>query len=140
MAGRNLATRLAGAAAADALIVVLFAAVGRRSHDESGGIASALGTAAPFLCALAVAWVGAVALCRARHRDESQLLGVDAGVLIALATVAVGMLARRLLWDDGTALAFVVVTAAFFTSLMGGWRAVWARVHNRRSRPSSATP
>lgn len=138
MAEHKLTTRLAAAAAVDAAIVVVFAGAGRRSHDESGGIASALGTAAPFLCALAVVWIAAVVLCRVRGRDEAQLLGVDAGVLIALGTVVLGMLARRLLWDRGTAVAFVVVTAAFFTALMGAWRALWARLRARRSRPSSA--
>jgi len=129
-----MARRLAVAAGVDAVIVVAFAGFGRRSHDESSGIGGTLSTAAPFLIALAVVWIAALAVRRGR---EASLLAVDAGVVIALATVAIGMVARRTLWDRGVAVAFIVVTTAFFAALMGGWRAAWAAIRSRRAHPSS---
>jgi hypothetical protein len=123
---------LATALAADALVVLAFAGFGRRSHDESGGVAGTLGTAAPFLIGLAIAWVVVALYERRRGRGLEALISVDDGVVIALIAVAVGMFARRLLWDRGTALTFVVVTTAFVTLLCAGWRAVWNRFGKRR--------
>ena len=126
---------IAGAIALDAAIVVAFAGVGRRSHDESSGVSGVLGTAAPFLCALAVVWLVAIVVPRRGGQSAAQravrLRSVDGGVVMALATVALGMLGRRFLWDRGTALAFVIVTAAFLTCFMGGWRAVWSKLRAR---------
>lgn len=117
----------------DAVVVLLFAGLGRRSHDESSGLTGTLSTAAPFLIGLAVAW-GVAAMIELRRRsDLRRLLSVDAGVVIALVTVAVGMLLRRTLWDRGIAWTFIVVTAAFVTFACGLWRAAWQRFGNRHA-------
>ncbi|MEW6583397.1 MAG: DUF3054 domain-containing protein, partial [Actinomycetota bacterium] len=47
--------RVTVAAVVDALLILLFAAMGRRAHDEGAGVASVLSTAAPFLIGYAVA-------------------------------------------------------------------------------------
>lgn len=130
--------RLALAFAADAAVVVAFAAVGRRSHDESDGLAGVLATAAPFLCGLVVAWLAVGAFEWRRRRDLGVLTDVDHGVAIALLTVAVGLLARRTLWDRGTALTFVIVTAVFVTFFCAGWRALWHRLENRHASARSS--
>lgn len=106
-------------AAVDAVVVLAFAAIGRRSHDESGGLGGVLATAAPFLVGLATAWI-AVGLAR-RVRGGRELT-VGHGVAVALVTTAVGLLLRRTLWDRGTAASFAVVTTAFLTAGMAGWR------------------
>lgn len=125
--------------AIDAVVVLVFSAVGRRSHDESNGIAGVLGTAAPFLGGLAIAWAIAAIVQRRRGRDLDELIGVDRGVILALATVGIGMALRRFAWDRGTALAFVIVTAVFVTFFCAGWRAVWNRLELRRSNHHAST-
>jgi hypothetical protein len=51
-------------------------------------------------------------------------------------TVVVGMVLRRSVFGDGTELSFVLVTAAFLTLFMVGWR-VAVRLAERR-RPVGA--
>ncbi len=56
----------------DVLAVVLFAAVGRRSHAEGLDVVGVLGTALPFLVGTAVGWVLATTMLdsgRARSRS-----------------------------------------------------------------------
>lgn len=126
------------ALAVDAVVVLAFAAVGRRSHDEADGVAAALGTAAPFLAGLAVAWIVVALVERRRQRDLDVLTDVDHGVAIALIAVGIGMVLRRFLWDRGTALTFVIVTAVFVTFFCAGWRAVWSRFGNRHANTRSS--
>lgn len=96
---------LAGWAALDALVIVIFAAIGRRSHDEANAIAGALSTAWPFLVGAAVGWV--VALARRRPPVD-----VRSAVPVWLGALVVGML-LRVLTGAGTALSFVLVAGTF---------------------------
>jgi predicted permease len=132
-----MSRRLGGAVLADAAVVVAFAAIGRRSHDERGGLEGTVTTAAPFLAALAVAWLGAAAVARFRDRDDDELVRPEHGVAVALATAAMGLVARRTVWDRGTAAAFVVVTTMFLVACFAGWRAAWQRVHHHRNDSGS---
>ncbi|HEX2312513.1 MAG TPA: DUF3054 domain-containing protein [Thermomonospora sp.] len=104
------------AGALDAASVVVFVAIGRASHEESGGVAGFAGTAWPFLLALAAGW----AVLRA-WRAPADL--VPAGVGIWLVTVAGGM-ALRAVSGQGTAAAFVVVATLFLAMELLGWRLV----------------
>ena len=85
----------------DVAIVIAFAAVGRRSHEESRDMAGVLGTAAPFLLGLVVGWVVVGLIARRTHDRYGTWLDVDGGFDIWLATVIVGLAARRVLWDRG---------------------------------------
>lgn len=106
-------------AVADATSVIVFVAIGRRNHDEDAGASGVLGTAAPFLLALVVAWsVFGV------WRDP---LGSRRGVQVWITTVALGMVLRNLVFDDGTATAFVIVATVFLGSAFNGWRALVRR-------------
>ncbi len=112
------------AAAIDTAIVVTFVAVGRRNHEEGAALAGVAGTAAPFLIALATAWiVWRVWL----HPDEP-----GTGVRIWLTTVVLGMLLRNLVFGDGTATSFMIVATVFLGTFLVGWRAV-ASLARRRS-------
>lgn len=95
--------------ALDLVVVVAFAALGRRSHEEGGGLAGVADTAWPFLVGLVLGHVlvrGSVTL--------------RAGVVTWVATVAVGMVLRQLT-GDGTALSFVLVATGFLgAGLLGG--------------------
>ncbi len=100
----------------DVLSVVVFVAIGRRNHDESGAFTAVLETAAPFLIGLAVAWL----IVRAWRRPTKVLTGV----LIWPITVLVGMIVRNLVFDEGTAASFVVVATLFLGACLVGWRAL----------------
>ena len=75
------------AAAFDAAVVVTFVAIGHRNHDEGEAIAGVAQTAAPFMIALAVAWIA--------WRVWARPTGVVTGVKVWLTTVALGMLLRN---------------------------------------------
>ena len=47
-------------------------------------------------------------------------------------TVLAGMLARRLVFDEGTATSFVIVATLFLGAGLVGWRAVWQLFARRR--------
>lgn len=106
---------LAVAAAIDVASVVLFAAVGRASH-ESFTLAGVGATALPFLVALAVGWLASLAW-RAPHAP------VRTGVPVWVVTVVGGMVGRLLL-GEGTAIAFVIVATLTLLLLLVGWRVV----------------
>jgi hypothetical protein len=108
--------RLATAVTLDVFVVVLFVAIGRRNHDESGALRSVIETAAPFLIGLAAAW----GITKAWRRPMRTLTGVEIWPI----TVLVGMIVRRLVFDGGTAPAFVIVATIFLGATLVGWRAL----------------
>lgn len=101
----------------DAVAVVVFVAVGRDEHQQTSTIGDILTVAAPFLIGLG----GGAALAWWRTRD---LRSFPAGLIIVVTTLVVGMVLRRTVWDRGTALAFVLVTAGFLTVCLLGWRLI----------------
>lgn len=118
---------VASALAVDVVLVVAFAALGRRTHDDGdvlgpGGLGLAQ-TAWPFLVALAVGW----AVARAWRRPLAPL---RSGLPIWVTTVVGGLL-LRLVSGQGTAPAFIVVATLTLGLLLVGWRAVAALVARR---------
>ena len=111
--------RAALAALADVVAIVVFVAIGRRNHDEGTTVGGIVGVAAPFLIALAVGWIAARAWARP--------VQVESAFIIWPITVAVGMLLRNLVFDRGTALPFIIVTAVVTGVFLVGWRMVLAR-------------
>ncbi len=112
--------RLAIALALDLATVLLFVAIGRRNHDEGTAAAGIAETAAPFLIGLAAAWL----IGRAWRRPSA----IVTGVVIWPITVLVGMIARRQLFDRGTAPSFVIVATIFLGLCLVGWRAIAGQV------------
>ena len=121
--------RLATAIGLDVFVVVLFVAIGRRNHDETSAFVDVLETGAPFLIGLAVAWLAV----RAWKRPTALVTGIA----IWPATVLVGMIARRTIFDRGTATPFVVVATVFLGVFLVGWRAAARAIDGRRTRQSS---
>ncbi|WP_262500276.1 DUF3054 domain-containing protein [Phycicoccus endophyticus] len=74
----------------DALVVVVFAAVGRRSHSEGVDVLGVLRTAVPFLVGTAGGWVLAGLALDTGPRSLAW------GAVVLVATVAVGMLVRAI--------------------------------------------
>ncbi|MEO6996546.1 MAG: DUF3054 domain-containing protein [Terracoccus sp.] len=107
------------AAVADLVLVIVFAAVGRASHDEGNPVVGALATAWPFLVGTAVGWL-VVRLLR-----RSWPLEVGPGITVWFATLVFGMLLRQVT-GQGTAASFVAVAAVVLAVFLVGWRALAA--------------
>ncbi len=113
------------AVVADAVVVLVFAVIGRVSHDKGLTLGGLAHTAWPFL----VGTAAGLALAHFAHDDPRS---TRAGIRVWLLTLAIGMVLRRLT-DAGTAASFVVVATIVLGVLFLGWRFV-ARVR-RWTRP-----
>ena len=113
--------------ALDVLLVVVFAAVGRASHDEANPLVGALVTAWPFLVGTAVGWAVVRVLRKAWP------LEVGPGITVWFATVLIGMVLRQST-GQGTAVSFVLVAALVLALFLVGWRALATLVPLRTRR------
>ena len=127
--------RAATVALVDLVLVVVFAAIGRASHDEGLGVAGLAQTAGPFVAGWLVGWalVALVPAIRVHPR------GLPAGALVWVATVVVGMLVRHAT-GGGVQTSFVVVTTVVLAVFLLGWRAVAHLVTRGRSRRGDRVP
>ncbi|HLU60280.1 MAG TPA: DUF3054 domain-containing protein, partial [Pseudonocardia sp.] len=71
---------------ADLIAVVVFAAIGRMSHNESDSLVGLLGTAAPFLLGTFAMW--------ATPTVRAHPVGVRAALTVWAGTVVIGLLVR----------------------------------------------
>lgn len=110
---------------ADVVGVLIFCAVGRRSHDEGLSVTGVATTAWPFLTGTVVGWLAS----RAWRRPTAM---VPTGVVVWLCTVVVGMVLRKVI-SAGVAASFVVVAASVTALLLLGWRAGVGLSLRRRS-------
>lgn len=117
---------IALAAAADAALVLVFVAIGRRSHDEDGAVLGFLTTAWPFLAGAAVGWLASLAWRR-------PLAVAPTGVAVWAAAVVLGMV-FRMLSGQGVQPSFVIVTALVLAAFLVGWRALALLVTRIRRR------
>lgn len=108
----------------DLVVLLAFAAVGRRSHDEGNPVLGAFETAWPFLVG---AVIGYVVLAIGVRRAVDSVLG---GVVIWVGTVVVGMLVRQAT-DQGTAFSFIVVATCFTGFFLLGWRVLFGWLARR---------
>lgn len=106
--------------------VLVFCALGRRSHDEALDVAGVATTAWPFLIGTTLGWLAS----RGWRRPTAV---APTGVIVWLSTVVVGMLLRKAS-SAGVAASFVVVASVATAVLLLGWRAALAwRVSARRA-------
>ena len=122
----------AAAALADIVGVLLFCAIGRRSHAEGLTVAGVAETAWPFLVGAAVGWL----LSRAWRRPTAV---VPTGVAVWMCTVAVGMLLRKAT-SAGVAFSFVIVASAATAVLLLGWRVLVASLQRLGISPDQPNP
>ena len=120
------------AAGADIIGVLLFCAIGRRSHAEGLTVAGVAQTAWPFLIGAAVGWL----LSRAWRRPTAV---VPTGVAVWVCTVAVGMLLRKAS-SAGVAFSFVIVASAATAVLLLGWRVLVASLQRLGVSPDQPNP
>jgi hypothetical protein len=102
--------------AVDALCVLMFCSVGRRSHAEGLTVTGVAGTAWPFLAGAGIGWL----VSRGWRRP---LALIPTGVTVWLCTVAVGMVLRKVN-SQGVAVSFIIVASLATAALLLGWRAV----------------
>ncbi|MBM4639300.1 DUF3054 family protein [Rhodococcus hoagii] len=117
------------AAVVDVLLVLIFAALGRRSHEEASTIGGLLTTAWPFLTGPRG---GLDRHARPVPDKFDSRLAVPTGVIVWLSTLVVVML-LRVVSDQGTAFSFIVVAASFLGLFLIGWRALYQAVRKRRT-------
>lgn len=117
----------------DALLVLLFAAIGRASHQEDP-----LGfvlTAWPFLIALLIGHAIA-ALLPGRPRRPWSLIW---GLVVWVVTVAGGMLIR-VASGDSAELPFIIVASVTLAIFLLGWRGITAFLRRGRAARAGAVP
>ena len=123
----NLKQAARGAAVLDAGAIVVFAVIGRASHEEGilGGYGLGLLTTLwPFLLGGAIGWVLAKAWCKPCAWRPT-------GLIIWGATLVGGML-LRLASGQGVAVSFMIVAASFLAVTLIGWRVVSGFIAKRR--------
>lgn len=99
----------------DLVAVVLFCALGRRSHDEGVDVGGLAATAWPFLSGTVLGW----AVSRGWRRPTAL---APTGVIVWISTVLVGMVLRQAT-SAGVAWTFVVVASTVTAVFLLGWRA-----------------
>lgn len=113
---------------ADIVGIIVFVSIGRRNHDEGVAPAGVIETAAPFVIALLVGWLIA--------RGWKSPVAIGTGAIIWVTTVALGMVLRKLVFDEGTATAFVIVATVFTGAVSNGWRLA---VRTRQARVTTGS-
>lgn len=121
--------RYAPALLLDIVLVIVFCAIGRRSHGEMNALTGLATTAWPFLGGLTVGWFATAALYKEKF-DAS--LVVPTGIVVWICTLAVGML-LRVVSGQGTAFSFILVAGTVLAVFLIGWRAIAAAVNKRRN-------
>jgi peptidoglycan/LPS O-acetylase OafA/YrhL len=115
---------LLGAAVADTVLILVFAAIGRDAHQRGDIVTGVFLTAWPFLAGAALAWL----LGTVRRRP----LSLPAGVLVWLGTVAGGMILRALTGQT-VVVAFVIVALLSLGLFLVGYRALVALLRRIRT-------
>jgi FtsH-binding integral membrane protein len=105
--------------ALDALCVLLMVVIGTRNHKTDTGITGILFVAAPFWIAMSLTHLAPL-LQRKNRNDPNPYM-------VWGYTVVMGMLLRNMVFNRGTAAAFIIVATVFLGITMFGWRAVVAR-------------
>lgn len=111
--------RVALTAGLDAALIVVFAAIGRASHEESSPLAAVLQVAWPFLVGAAAGWT------LVRRRSGRWPVRWPTAIPVVACAVAVGMV-LRVVTGAGTAFAFVLVATGALATLLIGHRLVTA--------------
>lgn len=104
----------------DIVVILVFATLGRRNHDEGMTLWGVLTTASPFLAGAAVGWI-LVRLMRGYY--PTMLSG---GITVWFSTLVFGMVLRQV-FGAGVALTFVLVAASVLAVGLLGWRAIGMR-------------
>ena len=108
----------------DLLLVLLFVAIGRNTHEDGFSLSGMTSTTWPFAVGLVAGWLVIVLT----HRDATTK---SSGTIIAIWTVTMGMI-LRVISGQGTALSFVIVALVFLSLFFVGWRTLLSLRRNGR--------
>jgi peptidoglycan/LPS O-acetylase OafA/YrhL len=111
---------------ADVAAILIFCALGRRSHDEGVSVSGLASTSGPFLAGTLFGWL----LSRGWRRPAAL---APTGVIVWVSTVVVGMLLRKAS-SASVAGGFVVVASTVTGVFLLGWRAALERAPELLSR------
>jgi hypothetical protein len=120
--------RILPAIAVDVICILIFAIVGRSSHQEATDLLGVAHTAWPFL---AGCLVGTLIGRTWRHPYS-----LKSGGAVWLGTVVTGM-TLRLLTGAGVSLSFVIVASCVLALFLLGWRAGLQLIQHARARTSA---
>lgn len=115
------------ALAADVVLILLFAAIGRAEHDKRNVVLGVLDTAWPFLAGALIGWL------LVRQLGKRAATGIGPGITVWISTVLFGMILRQLT-GDGTAFSFIVVATLVLGAFLVGTRALFSLVLARVAR------
>ncbi len=114
----------------DAILVIIFCAIGRRTHEEANALAGLAKTSWPFLTGLVIGWAATFAL----YRDKfNAVLLLPTGIVVWLGAVVIGMI-LRVLSGQGTQFSFIVVATLVLGAFLLGWRALAPLVSKIRTK------
>ena len=105
--------------------MVVFAAIGRTAHAESGDLLGLLGTAAPFLFGLGAAWATPVV--------RAHPAGLRAGAVVVAGSALIGLVVRAG-FTGSLPLVFALIAMTSLAVLMLGWRALSLAVAHRAAQ------
>jgi hypothetical protein len=115
------------AIAVDVICILVFAIVGRSSHQEANDLLGVAHTAWPFLAGcLAGTLIG---------RTWRHPYSLQSGVAVWLGTVVGGMV-LRVLTGAGVQLSFIIVASCVLALFLIGWRAVLRLIQHARANTS----
>jgi len=119
------------AIAVDVICILIFAILGRSSHQETTDLLGVAHTAWPFLAGcLAGTLIG---------RTWRHPVSLKSGVAVWLGTVIGGMV-LRVLSGAGVQVSFIVVASCVLALFLIGWRAGLRLIQHARARTSAETP
>jgi len=107
-------------AVVDVVAVVVFVVIGQRNHDGSSDVYGIINLAAPFLIALGTSW----AILRTWRGPFNRASFVATWAI----TVVGGLFLRRVVFDRGIAMAFIIVTVISLGVLLGLGRLLSRRI------------
>jgi hypothetical protein len=107
-------------AVVDVVAVVVFVVIGQRNHDGSSDVYGIINLAAPFLIALGTSW----AILRTWRGPFNRASFVATWAI----TVVGGLFLRRVVFDRGIAMAFIIVAVISLGVLLGLGRLLSRRI------------
>jgi peptidoglycan/LPS O-acetylase OafA/YrhL len=123
--------RILPAIAVDVICILIFAIVGRSSHQEATDLLGVAHTAWPFLAGCLIGTV--------IGRTWWHPFSLKSGVAVWLGTVIGGM-TLRVLTGAGVQLSFIIIASCILALLLIGWRAGLRLIQHARAKTSAEEP
>jgi hypothetical protein len=127
------AVKALSALVVDVVAVVVFAILGRSSHNEADTLLGVLGTAWPFLVGAIIGHV----VCRLVPGLRGDQTAWRPGLVVWAGTLVLGLV-LRVSAGDTAAWSFVIVASIVLVVFLLGWRTVLRLVRRARTRSTAS--